>query len=145
MMLINMFFYGAGESIRSLNVKDVERRAEENDKKAIKILKYIEKPPGFVNSMQIIVTTTNIVIGMILLQRWAAKITGWLSALQTGITPGMLGVIGMVIAAFLLLYILLTFGILLPKQLSSNLCFRSAHRYKSESKCSFPVMPEPQP
>ena len=81
MMLINMFFYGAGESIRSLNVKDVERRAEENDKKAIKILKYIEKPSGFVNSMQIIVTTTNIVIGMILLQIEEADRTAQLSSL----------------------------------------------------------------
>ncbi|MBR1930234.1 MAG: HlyC/CorC family transporter [Lachnospiraceae bacterium] len=119
MLLSNMFFYGVGEAIRSLNLKEVERKAEEKDKKSLKLKRLIDNPARYVNSMQVIVSAMNIVGGMLVLLTWRQWIGNKLQVVSD-ISPELVGGISTVIAAFVLLYILLTFGILLPKQLANT-------------------------
>ena len=71
LILTDMFFYGFGSAINSLNIKDIERKArEENDKKSRRLAAIIEEPAKYVNMVQLIVTLINIVMGSFYLGIW---------------------------------------------------------------------------
>ena len=66
LLLIDMFFYGFGAAIHSLNEKEIERRAEEEkDRKAIRLRAIISNPAEYENTVQLITTLINIVIGAV--------------------------------------------------------------------------------
>ncbi|MDE5590726.1 MAG: CNNM domain-containing protein, partial [Acetatifactor sp.] len=64
LLLIDMFFYGFGAAIIALNEKEVERKAdEEKDKRSVKLKKIIGNPAEYVNTVQLITTLINVIIG----------------------------------------------------------------------------------
>lgn len=128
LLLIDMFFYGFGAAITSLNEKEVERKAdEEKDKKSIKLKKIICSPAEYVNTVQMITTLINVVIG-------ATYFEMLLSSIQSGLrflTEEQIGlknvavqvffVTAAVLSTLLLLYITLTLGVLLPKKVAARM------------------------
>ena len=66
LLLIDVFFYGFGAALDSLNEKEVERRAqEEKDKKSVKLLKLLSNSAESVNTVQLITTLVNVIIGAV--------------------------------------------------------------------------------
>lgn len=118
LVLIDMFFYGVEAAIHSLNVKDVEKGVEEKDKKAMKLMRFLEKPERYVNSMQLIVSLINVIVGAVVLQIWCENILKMLSPLFAGNPSELIKAAVVVFTVFVLVYILLTFGVLLPKELA---------------------------
>ncbi len=101
LLLVNMFFYGFGSAIEHLNEKEVERRAEEDkDRKSRRLLKIINSPAGYINTVQFIVTLSNVYVG--------ASMLDFTSPVSSDT----------VISLVLILYVLVTFGILLPKRVA---------------------------
>ncbi len=97
-ILIDVFFYGFGEALSSLNEKEVERRAEEKDKRAVRLKKIIDNPREYTNTMQLITTLNHMLMGVVL--------------------PSVLLHGSAVLSTILVLYITLTLGILLPQRLA---------------------------
>lgn len=92
--------------------------------KAIKLVneKEIERAAIYVDSIQMITTLIELVMGYFFLPRWAALIRrglGGVSFLQE-FDDVLLGWMALVLAAVLLMYLLLTFGILLPKKIAQK-------------------------
>lgn len=56
LILVNAFFAATEIALISLNEKKVKSKAEEGDKKAIKMLKIIEEPTGFLSTIQVGIT-----------------------------------------------------------------------------------------
>lgn len=103
LILIDAFFYGFGAAVIGLNGKEVERKAtEEKDKKSIKLLKIIEDPTVYVNTVQLVVSIVNIILG-------AVYIGSIFKGLRT------------VISGVILLYLLLSFGVLVPKRIAARI------------------------
>lgn len=103
LLLIDAFFYGFGAAVLGLNGKEVERRAtEEKDKKSIRLLEIIEDPTGYINTVQLVVSLVNVTLG-------AVYIGGIFKGLRT------------VINGVLLLYLLLSFGVLAPKRIAARI------------------------
>lgn len=101
LLFINMFLYGFGSAIEHLNEKEVERRAEEDkDRKSRRLLKIMNSPAGYINTVQFIVTLSNVYVG----------------ARMLDFTPPVSS--DTVISLVLILYVLVTFGILLPKRVA---------------------------
>ena len=66
LLLIDMFFYGFGAAVASLNEKEIERRAEEEkDRKSVRLRSIISNPAEYENTVQLITTLINIVIGAV--------------------------------------------------------------------------------
>lgn len=64
LLFIDMFFYGFSAAVSALNIKEIERRAEEEkDKKSIKLKRIIGDPAEYANTLQLIVTLINVVVG----------------------------------------------------------------------------------
>lgn len=91
LLLIDVLFYGFGAAIRELNSKDLsEQAANGTNKKAKRLYEFVLKPEQYINTVQLVVTLINLVMGGLFLKIW-----------EKG----------------LLLYILLTIGVLIPKKL----------------------------
>lgn len=122
LILVDMFFYGFGAAIHSLNNKEIEKKAlEEKDKKFRRLLRIMEKPDQFVNTVQLVVTFINIVIGSFYLRFWLAYIHSFLGAYTSRLLDARIAAwISLVFTGMLLIYLILTFGVLLPKKIAAR-------------------------
>lgn len=128
LLLVDMFFYGFGAAVNSLNEKEIERRAEEEkDRKAIRLRAIIGNPAEYEHTVQMITTLANIVIGAVhlsLLSRMLSEGIRFVAErqLELGEIPaGILFTAAAALSAFLLLYITLTLGVLLPKKVAARI------------------------
>lgn len=92
LMLTDILFYGFGAAVKELNTKELAGRAQEGDKKAAKLYKIASNPNKFVNTLQLLVTLVNLILGGYFWGTWTLP----------------------------LLYIILTFGIYVPKRLGTR-------------------------
>lgn len=127
LLLIDMFFYGFGAALDSLNEKEIERRAdEEKDKKSVKLKEILSNPTGYVNTVQLITTLINVIIGAVHLGILLRFISGGLQFVAEhqlkleGTPTGVILAIAAVLSTLLLLYITLTLGVLLPKKIAAR-------------------------
>lgn len=126
LLITEIFFYGFGAAIQALNEKDVERKAqEEKDRKSVRLLHIMKDPTRYVNTVQLVVTLCNVVMGGWFLSFFFIRISrifeqigeSWLPDLMPGAAAAV-GIVSMVLTMALLLYIVLTFGVQLPKKLA---------------------------
>lgn len=134
LVLIDLFFYGFGAAVGALNSKEITRRAvEEKDKKSQKLTKFISRPGEYANTLQLIVTLINVLIGAIYLSVWHRAIDRFLTRLVrselgwNNISLGVITTISTALTMVFLLYILLMLGVLLPKKIASRIPERWAY------------------
>lgn len=127
LLLADMFFYGFGAALGSLNEKEMERRAEEEkDKKAIRLKAIISDPFKYENTVQMITSLINVIIGavhLVLLLHAVANGLSFVAERQLGLESIPVGIImaaAAILSTLLLLYITLTLGVLLPKKLAAR-------------------------
>lgn len=132
LLLLDMAVYGFGEALKSLSTKELaEKMSEEplgkQGRKAKKLYEIALHPEGYVNTVQLVTTLLNVMIGALYLPGWIGGAIRGKDAIVRQIGGQALGkgtplsvwltVAAMIAAVFLLLYILLTLGVLLPKRL----------------------------
>lgn len=134
LLFVDMFFYGFGAAITALNTKEIERRAQEGkDKKSLRLEKIIGNPTEYVNTVQLITTLINIVLGAVHLSTLLGAMSRWLSALTERqlkldwLPAEAVLVLAAVLSTILLLYIVLTLGVLLPKKVAARVPERWAY------------------
>lgn len=121
LLFIDMFFYGFGSAIHSLNIKEILHKVEENDKKSIRLNQIMENPTRYVNTVQLIITLINIVMGSFYLGIWLNHIHKVISLrVQDFIDVKTISILSLVLSTMVLMYVILTFGVLLPKKLASK-------------------------
>ena len=125
LLLIDMFFYGFGSAIHCLNIKDVEKRAKEDkdklssDKRARRLCSIMEAPAKYVNTVQLVSILIHILMGSFFLKIWIRGISRFMDASLGLESPGIY-LLGAILMTAALIYILLTFGVLLPKRLGAR-------------------------
>ncbi len=133
LLFTDIFFYGFGEAVRSLNTKEVDAKAQEGDKKNLRLKKMIEAPAEYGNTMELIVTLMNVVMGGFYLDWCFGAVAGALKKLSEGngylqhVPAGAIAVVSTILTMFVLLYILLTFGVLLPRKIAGRIPERWAY------------------
>lgn len=134
LLFIDMFFYGFGAAITTLNAKDIERRAQEDkDKKSLRLQEIIRDPAGYVGTVQLITTLINVILGAVHLGMMLNFMSRWLSALTRKqmkfdwVPDQAILTLAAVISTVILLYIVLTLGVLLPKKIAMRIPERWAY------------------
>lgn len=127
LVLIDMFFYGFSSAITSLNEKEIERKAEEEkDRKSQKLVKIIGNPARYVNTLQVVISLIHIIVGAFYVGIWSKSIDDSLNLLvannlkNLNIPGEVISGVAMVITVVIILYILLTFGVLLSKKIAAR-------------------------
>ncbi len=101
LLLIDMLFYGFGAAVKELNAKELSDQIEETgSKRAKRLYRIVIHPEQYINTVQFVVSLINLIMG--------------------GFFWKMYGSVPFILSGALLLYILLTFGVLIPKRLGAK-------------------------
>lgn len=101
LLLVDMLFYGFGAAVKELNAKELSEQFEESgSKKAKRLYKIAVRPEQYINTVQFVVSLINLIMG--------------------GFFWKMYDSVPFILSGALLLYILLTFGVLIPKRLGER-------------------------
>ena len=113
--LFNAFFSATEMAMVSLSRSRVEQKAEEGDKRYIRLLKVLENPNHFLSTIQVGITLITILSGAKLADTLGQEIASWIGNSETAYA----------VASFLslafLTYISIVFGELYPKRIALNL------------------------
>lgn len=125
LLFVDVFFYGFGAALSSLNRAEVERRAEEEkDKKSVRLNAIIGNPTEYVNTVQLITTLINVVMGAVHLGLLLHFVSDGIRLVTEGrlheVPAGIVMAAAAVLSTFMLLYITLTLGVLLPKKVAAR-------------------------
>ena len=115
--LINAFFAGAEMALASLNRSRATQKAEQGDKKAIRLLAILSEPNNFLSTIQIGITVINLIAGASLSDAIAQKLSMLMSAF---IEPVISYRIAAVLSFIILTYVSIVFGELYPKRVALN-------------------------
>lgn len=134
LLFVDMFFYGFGAAVTALNAKEIERRAQEDkDRKSLRLQKIIGNPAEYVNTVQLITTLINVTLGAVHLSTLLGAMSRWLSVLAERrlkldwLSDEAVLVLAAILSTLLLLYIVLTLGVLLPKKVAARVPERWAY------------------
>jgi putative hemolysin len=106
LIFIDALLYGFGSAIQAINENIIEKKAQEDkDRKSIILDKMINNPTNFINTNQLVVNLISIFIGIFTIQLFHKPILNFI----------------------IIIYILLTFGILIPKKLGQKFCDKWAY------------------
>lgn len=120
-MIVDCILYGFGAAAQSLNESLIEKQAEEGNKKAKKLMKILEYPVIYVNTLQLLTVLANMIIGAYeyqLLKNYIYKALMSYSLVEHQQMFSL--ILSGVLSGIIFLYILLTFGILVPKKIAKQ-------------------------
>ncbi len=124
MVLINMIYNGFSAAMEQLNIKEIEEKAlEQKDRKSARLLKLIHTPQNFIDSIQLVITLLNMLIGWIYMQQFVNLIERLLhfiveKTLQFTIGVEIMAFIATILTLLIVLYIFLLIGVSLPKKIA---------------------------
>lgn len=111
LFIFEFIFYGFGSAIQNINFKDVQMRAvEKNDKKSIRLIHIMNDPFLYINTVQLITTAITLSIGTYYFRNCLSVFNRFIPY----------PVISNIITFFAILFLLLTFGVYIPKRLGKK-------------------------
>ncbi|MGT2908100.1 hemolysin family protein [Streptococcus dentiloxodontae] len=113
--LLNAFFSASEMALVSLNRSRVEQKAEEGDKKYIRLLRVLENPNNFLSTIQVGITFISLLQGASLSASLGTVIAGWFGNFAWARSAGS------IISLIFLTYISIVLGELYPKRIAMNL------------------------
>lgn len=116
-LIVEAVFYGFGAAIQNVNANDLEKEMLNGNKKAQHLLRIVNRPTRFVNSIQIVNNLIGIVIGAYILGAWRQKLEH-LFQMKGG--QLWIPVLSMVVTSILILVLLISFGIVIPKRCAAK-------------------------
>lgn len=120
LLLFDAILFGFSKALHLMNEKEIERRAEEDkDRKSVLLDMIAKRSTIHDNSIQMIITLINLVMGYFYLPIWTEYFEHKILAMQLLQEKGT-HYLSVVVAVVCLMYVVLTFGILIPKKLAQK-------------------------
>ncbi len=123
LLLMEAVLFGFHTAIYLMNEKEIERKAvEEKDKRSILLFEIVKRSTIYINSIQLIISLIELIMGYLYLPVWRMQMQKWLlefSAFQN-MSERAVHMLSVILGVFCLMYVILTFGILLPKKLAKK-------------------------
>lgn len=127
LLVLDVIVYGFGAALHNLKAEDLFSKPEEEgeepsedqnekirSKSGIFLSELMNNPTDYVNTVQLFVFILNIIIGRFYVERFGIIVGGFIFSLNELVAS----VLGQIVVAFLLLYVFLSIGVLLPKKLA---------------------------
>ena len=123
-LIVHAILYGFESAIQNLNESDLEKKAEDGDKKSKKLLHIINEPEYFINTLLTIITLLDILVGSYVYWLLSRELGRFFSNDSTN-NWQYYGefLLVRILPAIILLVIGIVFGVLVPKKI--------AHKYSN--------------
>lgn len=130
-IIVNAVMYAFGAAIQNLNESEIEKKAEDGSFADKKLLKFLNKPGKFVNTIQLTTGFMAVIVGYFQLGIYTEKVRLWIVNLGGGfvLTDTTISVICYVVTAFYLMFLLLAIGIYVPKKLGTRYSQRVSYAF----------------
>ena len=116
-ILFDIVFSGMNVALSSVSESDLEKKAEEGNAKAARMLQIIERPAFFLSTVDIVQAAVSILAGVFIVRPHAAALAQMLqSRLQLPFLPS--AVISYLLISALVIYLITVVGILFPKRIA---------------------------
>ncbi len=118
LVVFNAFISAAEAAILNVNDANVRKKASEGNRKAEKLVKFLDTPRRHLGVIEVLVTAINIIVGILYARNIALYIrTNWFEAFFEG-KPWIVSALVMAGCAVIMIYLVVLFGVLLPKRLA---------------------------
>jgi putative hemolysin len=120
--LVNAFFAATEIAFISLNENKLKKQAEGGDKKAERILGILQKPTGFLSTIQIGITLAGFLGSAFAADNFSDRLVFWLREGWglTSVSAKVLDTVSVIIITLILSYFTLVLGELLPKRIAMS-------------------------
>ena len=119
LILLNALFAATEIAVISLNENKLRKQAEEGDKKAVKMLKMVTEPTGFLSAIQIGITLAGFLGSAFAADAFSGRLADvFIRHGVTRISRSALETISLIIVTLILSYITLVLGELFPKRIA---------------------------
>lgn len=118
-MVLDAIFYGFGAAIQSINGNKLEKEKDEGSKKAGKLLRILDSPAEFIYTNQVATNMIGITTGAFVLGRLEKKLEILIFGKDIPVASW-LSFVNYLAAAVILLILLITFGIVIPKKCAAR-------------------------
>ncbi len=120
LILLNAFFAATEIAVISLNEKKVKARAEDGDKKAVRMLKMIEDPTQFLSTIQIGITLAGFLGSAFAADNFAGYLTDFIVELfhVPAAQVGTIDTVAVILITIILSFFTLVLGELVPKRVA---------------------------
>lgn len=140
-IILEAAFYGFGAAIQNVNINNLEREMEEGNHNARKLLRIVNRPTRFINSIQIMTNLIGIIIGAYIFGKWQNMLAAKLDSARV-VTAFWLPILSMILSGILILVLLITFGIVIPKRCAARNPEKWGYALRPfMSAISIPLMP----
>lgn len=117
LLLKAIISYGA-KAIEQINEVTVRKKAEDGDEKSKVLLGFIDKPNRYINAIEVLLTTTSVLVGYICAGDFTKVISNIKFQKYFGISTDITRIVWTVVFVFVVLFISILFGNVLPKKLA---------------------------
>ena len=123
-VIVNAVMYAFGAAIQNVNAAEIERRAEEGSEKDKKLLRYLNNPAKFINTVQLVTSCMAVVVGYFQLEVYAKNVLAFFIRMGSGfyLADSVVYFAAYLLTALYLMLILLALGIYVPKKLGVKYC-----------------------
>ena len=128
MILIDVLFYGFGAAIENLKPEDLNNKDKDeggtsaltkrSERNAEKVLQILEHPSRYINTIQLVTLLVNMILGVTYIRVFSSLIGSFLSVVIKN--AALEQVISYLAAVLIIMYIVLTFGVLIPRKLGAR-------------------------
>ncbi|MBE5843303.1 MAG: HlyC/CorC family transporter [Butyrivibrio sp.] len=128
MILIDVLFYGFGAAIENLKPEDLNSKDKDDSngkvlskrsaRNAEKVLQILEHPSRYINTIQLVTLLVNMILGVTYIRVFSSLIGGLLDGILTNVVLNQ--VVSYLAAVLIIMYLVLTFGVLIPRKLGAR-------------------------
>lgn len=118
LIFFNAAFAASEMAVITLNDNKVRLMAEEGDRRAQRIMKFLDKPTNFLSTIQVGITFAGFFASALAASKFAEPMTQWIRG--SGLDFAGLSTIVMILVTAILSYISLVFGELVPKRIAMH-------------------------
>ena len=117
LILMNAVFSCAEIAVISMNDNKLHKMAEEEDKRALRLVKITSQPARFLATIQVAITLSGFLGSAFAAENFSEVIVDWLIGIGVTIPAEVLESVSVIFITVVLSYFTLVFGELLPKQI----------------------------
>ena len=120
LLAVEVIYYGFGAAIQNLNLSQIREAAEQADsRKSRQVLQLAENPEKYVNTVQVLITCIQLIIGGYFIRVFQSVIDSPVRSLL-GKYETAANMVSLLISGFIMLLVILTFGVTIPKKLGAK-------------------------
>ena len=117
-ILLNAFFAGSEIAFLSLNQVKLNKKAEDGDKTAARLLVFVENPNRFLSAIQVAITLSGFLGAAFGAESFSGYLTDAFVSIGIPLPEGTLSVISMVLITIIISFFSIAFGEMVPKRIA---------------------------